>query len=138
MPGAPGAAAPAQPGATYLGLTSQQGDVPRPFLLAVVPSGARVKTTIFQYKLVCGKLSYESNDVSPGARIRPDGTFRSRDRFAFRSPRVVERARVAVDGSFSAGHASGTVRVRSVVRNRRTGRLIDRCDTGPLTFAASL
>jgi hypothetical protein len=138
MPGAPGAAAPAQPGATYLGLTSQQGEVPRPFVLAVVPSGARVKTTIFEYKLVCAKLSYESNDVSPGARIRPDGTFRSRDSFAFRSPRVIERARVAVDGGFSAGHASGTVRVRSVVRNRRTGRLIDRCDTGPLTFAASL
>jgi hypothetical protein len=138
MPGAPGAPAPAHPGATYLGLTSQQGDVPRPFLVAVVPSGARVKTTVFQYRIVCAKLSYESNDVSPGARIRPDGTFRSRDAFAFRSPRVVERVRIAVDGGFSAGHASGTVRVRSVVRNRRTGRLIDRCDTGPLTFAASL
>ena len=138
MAAAPGAPTPAQPGATYHGLTSQQGNVPRPFLLAVERSAARVKATIFEYKVGCAKLSYESNDVSPGARIRPDGTFVVRESFAFRSPRLVERVRVRVAGGFSAGQASGTVRVHSVVRARRSGRVVDRCDTGQLTFNAQL
>jgi hypothetical protein len=136
MPPAPGPPAPAQAGATYHGLTSQQGDVPRPFLLAVARSGARVKATIFEYKVGCAKLSYESNDVSRGARIRAGGTFLVRESFAFRSPRLVERVRVRVAGGFSAGQASGTVRVHSVVRSRRSGRVVDRCDTGHLTFNA--
>ena len=138
MAGPPGPPAPAQPGATYHGLTSQQGDVPRPFLLAVARSGARVKATIFDYKVACAKLSYDSNDVSRGARIRPDGTFVVRESFAFRSPRLVERVRVRVTGGFSAGHVAGNVRVHSVVRARRNGRVVDRCDTGPLSFAALL
>jgi hypothetical protein len=137
MPAVPAAPAAPQPRGVYRGLTSQQGDVPRPFVLGVTRRG-NVKTTVFEYKLTCGKLSYVSNNVSPAARIRPDGSFRVRERFALGPRRMPERVRVQVDGGFRAGGVAGTVRVRSVVRNRRTGRLIDRCDTGPLTFAASL
>jgi hypothetical protein len=50
----------------------------------------------------------------------------------------VERVRVRVAGGFSPGHAAGTVRVHSVVRSRRNGRVVDRCDTGQLTFNAQL
>jgi hypothetical protein len=137
MPAVAATPAPAQPGAVYRGLTSQQGDVPRPYLLGVTRRG-RVETTVFEYKMVCGKLAYATNDVSPGARIRPDGTFRVRERFTLGSRRIAERVRVRIDGGFRAGGVAGTVRVRSVVRNRRTGRLIDRCDSGSLTFAAVL
>jgi hypothetical protein len=138
IPGPPGPAAGPQPGATYYGLTSQGGRVPRAFLLAVQPDGARVKTTLLTFRARCRRLSYSSNDLSPGAAIRPDGTFTIRESFAFHSPLLVERVKVLVAGGFSAGGVAGAVRVHSAVRVRATGRVYDRCDTGPLTFAARL
>ena len=112
--------------------------MPRPFLLAVGSDGTRVRTTIFTYTVACRKLSYTSNNVSPSAGIRADGSFTVRESFAFRSPRLVERVRVRVEGRFDAGGAAGAVRVHSVVRSRRSGRVVDRCDTGALAFAARL
>ena len=137
-PAPAGAPAPPRPGATYRGLTSQGGPAPRPFLFAVSADGTRIRTSIFTYTVACRRLSYTSNNVSPAAGIRPDGTFTVRESFAFRSPRLVERVKVRVEGRFSAGGAAGSLRVHSVVRSRRTGRVVDRCDTGPLTFAAQL
>ena len=39
-------------------------------------------------------------------------------------------------GRFVAGGATGTLRARSTARSRKTGRTIDRCDTGALTWSA--
>jgi hypothetical protein len=47
-----------------------------------------------------------------------------------------ERFRVQVDGQFAAGAVTGTIRVTSVARRRGSGRVVDRCDIGPLTFSA--
>jgi hypothetical protein len=131
----PGAA---QPTTTYLGLTSQQGSEPRPFVLRVGRNVGRVAFAMFEYMRQCRREQYFLNNVTPGAPIRADGTFSLRERFTLRyvRPRVAERFLVAVDGRFAAGAVTGTVRVTTVIRRRGSGRVVDRCDTGALTFSA--
>jgi hypothetical protein len=92
----------------------------------------------FDYTRACRRRSLFLNEVTPSGRIRPDGTFSLRDRFTLRdrATRRAERFVVLVDGQFAGGVVTGTLRVTTV--ERRAGRIIDRCDTGPLTFAASL
>jgi hypothetical protein len=41
-----------------------------------------------------------------------------------------------LDGRFGAGGVAGVLRITSVTRLRRSGRAIDRCDTGRITFSA--
>jgi hypothetical protein len=136
---APGPPAPPRPRSTYLGLTSQAGPVPRPFLLRVNRRGSRVQTSVFEYTRSCPrKGAFFLNDVTPGARIRPDSTFTIRERFTLPYFRNTERFRIRVDGQFAGGAVTGTLRVTTVWRKRGSGRVVDRCDTGPLTFAASL
>jgi hypothetical protein len=134
----PAAPAPAQPGATYRGLTSQSERLPRPFLLRVDPGGGRVAASVFEYARTCGTRVYRLNEVSPGAQIRPDGTFTIKERFRLPVRRGTEHFRLRVNGQFAGGVVSGAIRVRSKVVRRKSGRVGGRCDTGPLTFAASL
>jgi len=134
---AAGAPAPPQPGGAYLGLTSQAVGVPKPFLLRVNRRATRVGVAIFDYARICRKGVITLNNFTPGGRIRPDGTFALRERFGLRFSRGIrERFRIRIDGRFGAGSVGGSLRVTTVAR--RGGRVIDRCDTGPLTFAAQL
>jgi hypothetical protein len=123
---------------TYLGLTNQAATVPRPFLLRVPRGAQRVAFAIFEYTRRCTRRSYFLNEITGDAPIRPDGTFSIRGRFTLRYDDVpqVERFRVHVDGAFGAGVVTGSLRVTSVARRRGSGRVVDRCDTGPVTFAA--
>ena len=134
---APGPPAAAQPGATYHGLTSEPRR-PRPFLLRVDRGGGRVTASVFEYTRRCRVDVIPLNEVSPGARIRPDGTFTITERFRLNYGRERERFRLRVEGQFAGGVVSGTLRVTSAVARRKSGRVVDRCDTGPLTFAASV
>jgi hypothetical protein len=129
----PGAA---RPGVTYHGLTNQRLRRPRPLLLRVDRRGRRVVTTVFQYLLACrtGPISY--NNITPGARIAPDGTFRRTERFRIRFANAVERFTVRVRGRFTPNGVSGTVAVTSTARTFG-GRVIDRCRTGRIAFAAA-
>ena len=124
--------------ATYHGLTAEQADVPRPFVLRVGRRARRVVVSVFEYTRRCSQGAFTLNDVTPGARIRPDGTFAIRERFTLRYFRNTERFRVRVDGRFVAGGVTGTLRVTSVLRRRAGGRVADRCDTGPVGFDARL
>jgi hypothetical protein len=133
----PAPAAP-QPGATYYGLTSQRlkGER-RPFLLVVAPDATRIDTAVMGYIKQCRIGPWPSDNMSPPFSVRPDGTFRLRERFTERFADARERYLVRIDGRFTAGGARGTLRVTSVARQRGSRRLVDRCDTGPVTFAAS-
>jgi hypothetical protein len=134
---AAGAQGAPQPGGAYLGLTSQEGKRPSPFVLRVTLKGTRVGVAIFDYVRVCRKGRFALANVTPGGPIRADGTFALRERFTVRfRGRVRERFRIDIDGRFTAGGVTGSLRVGTVAR--RGGRVIDRCDTGPLTFTAAL
>ena len=134
---AAGAPGPAQPSGAYLGLTSQAAPAPKPFVLRVNRRASRVALAIFDYVRRCGRRSLRLSNVTPGGRIRPDGTFSLREGFTLRyRGGIRERFRIGIDGRFTAGGVGGSLRVTTVAR--RDGREIDRCDTGPLTFAALL
>ena len=133
-----GPPAPPAAGSTYHGLTAEQADLPRPFLLRVNGSAQRVVVSVFEYTRRCTELSLFLNDITPGALIRPDGTFAIRERFTLPFRRSRERFRVRVDGRFVAGGVTGALRVTTVVRRRGSGRVVDRCDTGQVGFDAQL
>lgn len=95
-------------------------------------------TALFAYQRTCRRAAPYSNDVTPGAAVGPDGSFALRERFRIPYTDAVERFRVRVDGRFSATGVSGSLRVTSVARSRRTGRVVDRCDTGSVGFGALL
>jgi hypothetical protein len=137
MAAPPGPPAPPQAGATYHGLTSQRDKVQaHPFLLRVDDTGTALTTVFFTFIRDCRRPSYYMYNFSPRTKIAPDGTFSIRERSTLRRPGERERFRDQIDGHFTAGGVVGTFRIRSVIR--RKGRVIDRCDTGPLTFSAVL
>ncbi len=127
-------AAPARPDGGYYGATSQSG---RPFVLHVDAQAARVRTAAFAYSQGCRDSRFSWENVTPGAPIAADGTFSLRERFSYRWVEGVERFRVRVDGRFTTAGVSGTLSVSSVLRSR-SGRVLDRCATGNVTFAALL
>jgi hypothetical protein len=130
-------AAPRANGA-YFGLTSQTVRRPRPFVLRVDPRGRRVRTAVFDYRQRCGFGPREWSNITPGGRIRPDGTFRLRERFVYRYRNAREFFRVRVNGRFTPNGVSGTFSVSATARARGSGRVIGRCRTGRQSFAAAL
>lgn len=126
----------AQPNGAYFGLTSQRR-VPFPLVLRVSPNARRVRVTVFDYRQRCGNGFWEWENITPSGAIRSDGTFRLRERFTFRWTEGPERYRVRVDGQFTPSGVHGTLSVTSVLRSTG-GRVLDRCRTGRVTFAALL
>lgn len=129
-------AAPVPRGA-YYGLTSQRVRRPFPFVLRVSPNARRVRIAAFDYRQRCGDGAFEFENLTPSGPIAADGSFRLRERFPIRWAEGVERYRVRVDGRFTAGGVSGTLSVSSVLRSP-SGRVLDRCRTGRVGFAAQL
>lgn len=119
----------------YSGTTSQS---PRAIVVRVGANARRVATAAFQYRMTCRAAAFDAENVTPGGAIAADGTFHLRERFVLRFAEGNERYRVAVDGRFTTNGVSGTLTVRSVLRRRGGGRVLDRCKTGPTTFAAAL
>jgi hypothetical protein len=136
--GAEPAGAAARPNGAYYGLTSQAERRIRPFTLRVDPRGRRVRVAIFEYRQRCGSGPREWSNVTPGARIRPDGTFRLRERFVYRYRNANERFVVRMDGRFTPNGVSGAFSVSATARALRGGRVLGRCSTGPQSFAAAL
>ena len=139
VPAPLGAPSPARPDVGYYGVTSQEGGRPWPVVLKVDATGRRVATVSFEYRHRCrsGRV-YELENMTPGAAIAADGSYHLSERFTLHYAEGNERYRVSVDGRFQADGVTGELKVVSVLRSRRTGRVIDRCTTGANTsFAAA-
>ena len=125
-----------QPSGAYYGLTSQRR-VPFPLVLRVDPNARRVRVTVFDYRQRCRDGIWEWENITPSGSIGSDGRFRLRERFTYRWTEGPERYRVRVDGQFTPSGVRGTLSVTSVLRST-SGRVLDRCRTGRVTFAALL
>jgi hypothetical protein len=133
-----GAPSPARPNAGYYGSTSQEGGRVWPITVKVSENGRRVSTAVFEYRHRCRSGNvYEFNNLTPGAPIAADGTFHLRERFTIHYAEGNERYRVSVDGQFQADGLTGTLSVRSVLKSRGGGRVLDRCTTGAHTSWAA-
>jgi hypothetical protein len=126
--------APPVPGAAYYGLTAQNR-VPFPLVMRVSPNARRVRVTVFDYRQRCRKSFWEWNNVTPSGPIRNGGSFRLLERFTFRWLEGPERYRVRIVGQFTPSGVQGFLSVTSVLRST-SGRVLDRCRTGRVTFAA--
>jgi hypothetical protein len=115
----------------FYGLTGQT----LPLVLSV--AGSRVRVAAFAYDARCRRGGFQWENITPGGPLAADGTFSLRERFSrtFRDGR--ERFRVKVDGQVTATGTAGTLSVTSVLRSHG-GRVLDRCRTGRVTFAALL
>jgi hypothetical protein len=128
-----GAPSPARPSTAYYGFSSQKLRA-FPIVLKVDASGRRVTTAAFEYRHRCRhRDDVELDNLTPGGPIAADGTFHLRERFALHYAEGNERYRVSLDGRFQADGLSGELKVTSVLRSRRTGRVRDRCTTGAHT-----
>ena len=130
-------AGPPKPNAGYYGLTQQTSKRPHALTLRVAPGAGRVQSVVFDYRVRCRRGSLDSSNITPGGRIKADGTFSLRERFTMRFSDGTERFVVKVDGRFTPNGVNGRLSVESVARSL-SGRVVDRCRTGRRTFAAAL
>jgi hypothetical protein len=77
-------------------------------------------------------------NISPAARIRPDGSFARPERFTVRYRSEMVRYRVAFTGRFSGEGAGGTFRVIGRLYNRSGKKLKTTCDSGDHAWSAAL
>ena len=123
-------------GTVYHGLTSQRAKRPRPIVLRVDRRGRRVKAAVFQHRRACQTGRYSITNISPGARIRSDGSFSRTERFGLGFSNAIEHFKVRMRGQFTPNGVKGTITIGTVSRERGTGRVIDRCPARRISFAA--
>jgi hypothetical protein len=124
---------PARPNTAYYGITTQTKRA-FPVVLKVDATGRRVTTVAFEYRHRCkNRDDHELDNITPGGPIAADGSFHLLERFTLHYAEGNERYRVTVDGQFATDGMSGILKVKSVLRSRRTGRVLDRCTTGAHT-----
>lgn len=129
--------APAPGGATLIGMNSSRLG-PFGVNLRVAPDGSRITHFIAGARFRCARLpAYQETNYSPPIAVAPDGTFRRVERFRVPFADVIDSVTVTTEGRFVNGGAIGTWEARATSRSRRTGRVVDRCGTGALTWAAA-
>jgi hypothetical protein len=126
----------AQPNGAYYGLTSQSRRA-YPFVLRASPNARRVRIAAFDYRMRCTDGPFEFENLTPSGAIAADGSFTLRERFSVAWQEGRERYRVRLRGRFTPSGVSGTLSIRSVLRSP-SGRVLDRCRTGRVGFAALL
>jgi hypothetical protein len=130
--------APAPAGARLIGMNSSRLG-PFGVNLRVAPDGSRITQFIVGARYRCARLpTYQETNYSPPITINPDGTFRRVERFRVPFADVIDSVTVTTEGHFVNGGAIGTWHARATSRSRRTGRVVDRCGTGALTWAAAV
>jgi hypothetical protein len=86
----------------------------------------------------CGRGPREHfRNFTPAMRVRPDGTFARNERFSIRYADVLVRYRPSFAGRLAADGATGTLRLRTRIYNRRGTKLRTRCDSGVRTWNAA-
>lgn len=139
VPGvAPGPPAPLA-GASYFGGTTQRGgEIPFPFALRVASDGRNVDTSVFRVHRRCtGVVSNDVPNDMPSAAIAPDGAFSVTQRYSQRFADSIEFFTFSLSGRFVTDGVGGTLRATSLLRDLRTRRIIGRCNSGLVRWAAA-
>jgi hypothetical protein len=113
-----------------------RGGLRAPVVLRVTRGGQRVAARWGVAARCTDGARERFTNLTPPARVGAAAGFRRRERFSLEYTNVFVRYRVAFRGRFVGAGARGSLRLRSVVFNRRGGRLIARCDTGRRAWSA--
>jgi hypothetical protein len=76
-------------------------------------------------------------NLTPPMRVRPDGSFSRKERFSVRYTDALVRYRASFSGRLASDGATGTLRMRTRVYNRRGTKLRTRCDSRVRTWNAA-
>lgn len=134
MPAAP-------PGSAVLyGTTSQRlGAARRGIVLRVSEDGTQLGRALYGVTLRC------SNGTSPGfdlprdgLTIGPDGSFDDREQGTERGPSKIIRYDERFSGTIGSSGAQGTLSASVRITDRRSGRELVTCRSGPVSWSASL
>jgi hypothetical protein len=135
----PGPAPPAE--SLLYGLTSQSGpQANRPIVLHTTSGGRSIDRVVVGYRAKCDRgrvVVADEVNVSPEFDVTPAGSFRNVEKFNVTFSDVIARTTVLVRGQFDrAGSAAGTLSVTERFTSRKTGKRVDVCATGTLTWSA--
>ncbi len=131
-PSPAGAPAQPQPRAFYAGTSNFEifDRIQSPVTLRATTDGRKISS---QWT-VSGKCGRGPRDhfvnFTPAMRVRPDGTFSRSERFSVRYADVLIRYRPQFTGAIKSDGATGTLRLRTTIYNRRGTKLLTRCDSG--------
>lgn len=136
---APGPAPPAE--SLLYGLTSQSGPhADRAIVLHSTSGGRSIDRVVVGFRAKCdrGRVTVADEvNFSPEFDVTAAGAFRNVEKFNVRFSDVVARVTVLVRGQFDrAGSAAGTLSVTERFTSRKTGKRVDVCATGTLTWSA--
>jgi hypothetical protein len=135
----PGPAPPAE--SLLYGLTSQRGArTNRSIVLHTTNGGRSIDRVVAGFRAKCDRgrvgITDEMN-YSPEFDVTAVGAFRSLEKFNVTFSDVVERVTILLRGQFDqGGSASGTLSVTERFTSRKTGKRLDECATGTLTWSA--
>ena len=138
--GAP-AAGPAQPHprGSYAGTSSYEivDGITAPVILRATKDARKV-TARWTMAAKCRRGPRESFvNLTPAATVGPNGGFARKERFSVRYADALVRYRTSFAGHFRTDGATGTLRLRARVYNRRGTKLRTRCDSGVRTWNAA-
>jgi hypothetical protein len=79
----------------------------------------------------CGRGAVDTFvNYTPPTKLRPDGSFSRQERLSVQWADLFIRYRATFEGRILSDGATGTMRLRTRVYNRRGGKLRTRCDSG--------
>jgi hypothetical protein len=124
-------------GALFGATRHRAGAAPFPFAMRVTRDRRRVDAIMFRIGRRCqGAASDQLPNNMPGATIRPDGSFYAVQRYSQRFTDSIEYFQFQVFGTFTTRGATGTLRATSILRDPRTRRVVGRCSSGLVAWAA--
>jgi hypothetical protein len=139
--GAAAAPAPAPADSLLYGLTSQRGThANRQIVLHTTSGGHSIDRVVSGYRAKCDRgrvIVADEVNYSPEFDVTPTGAFRHVETFTVPFADVIARTTVVMRGQFDqAAGAAGKLSVTERFTNRKTGKRVDVCATGTLTWSA--
>lgn len=134
--GTPGAA----PLARYYGTTSEQRDGPRRGLVIRVSSdGKRLTRALYGVTLKCDKRRIPDVLDTPRRSVTIDSKGRVTDnvKSTFRDKDTVTRSDERFAGTLGSTAAKGTLSITERTKSSRTGKRLETCKTGPISWTAA-
>lgn len=139
--GAAAAPAPAPAESLLYGLTSQSGPhAKRAIVLHTTSGGRSIDRVVVGYRAKCDRgrvVVIDEVNYSPEFDVTPTGSFRHVETFKVPFTDVIANTTVVMSGQFDQGAgAAGKLSVTERFTSRKSGKRVDVCATGRLTWAA--
>ena len=134
--GTPGAA----PRARYYGLTSERRNGPRRgFVMRVSRSGRRLTRALYGVTEKCDRRKIPDIVDTPRRSLAIDSMGRVQDnvKSTSRDAATVTRSDERFSGTLGSTGAKGTLSITERTRNRKTGKLLETCRTGKISWTAA-